>query len=275
MQSVPFMGQTGHLRLHRHWREPTSVMWDEIWNNTPAADYWRSSLQGELADDYERLFLKYLPKQAKLLEAGCGLGQVVLAMRARGFDCYGLDLAESVIANLSRNFPGVPFHQGDIRKLPYSDASFDGYISLGVIEHFIEGQEGMLREAARVTKPGGYIFVSVPALNGYRRFRCRYNLYDDTATEPFFESCLSVEELEALLRNAGFYPVEHSYTNTVMTFAQESPIRPLYRLIEDARYLRGAVDRALRWVLPKSWFGHMVMVVAKRDDRTGYTAIAQ
>jgi ubiquinone/menaquinone biosynthesis C-methylase UbiE len=219
-----------------------------------------------LAKCSQRLFLKYLSQGAKILEAGCGLGDIVLALRARDFGCYGLDFAGNVIKTLNENFPDMPFHRGDIRSLHYSDAFFDGYISLGVIEHFIEGQEGMLREAARVTKPGGYIFINVPALNAYRKLRCRYGFYAKKATEPFFEFCLSVDELKVLLRNAGFTPLEHSYQNTVMTFAQETPIRPLYRLIEDTRYIRSVVDRGLRLLLPKSWFGHMVMVVARRDE---------
>lgn len=268
MQSFPVMGTNGYDRLHRYWREPTGEMWDEIWNKTPSADYWSGSLSGQLASDQKRLFLKYLPKGSKLLEAGCGVGQVVLALRARGFDCYGLDFAENIIKLLNKQFPDVPFHCGDIRSLPYEDASFGGYISLGVIEHFTNGQDVMLNEAARVIKPGGYIFVSVPVLNKYRKLRIKLGLYGNQTeiSQPFFESCLSVEELESLLRDAGFEPVERSYMNTVMTFAQESPIRPLYRLIEDVRYVRGAVDRALRLLLPKSWFGHMVMVVARRNS---------
>lgn len=266
MQSVPVMGPNGHLRLLRHWREPDSSMWDDIWANTSAQDYWRDALAGQLAPDYAPLFLKHLPSGARVLEAGCGIGQVVLAMRAKGFDCYGLDYAADTIRLLNREFPDVPFDQGDIRSLPYEDNSFDGYISLGVIEHFIEGQEQMLREAARVVKPGGWLFVSVPALNGWRKLRCRLGRYDKKGTDPFFETCFSVEELEVLLRNSGFVPVEHSFFNTVMTFAQETVIRPLYRCIEDVRYVRGAVDRLLRLILPRSMFGHMIMIVARRNS---------
>jgi ubiquinone/menaquinone biosynthesis C-methylase UbiE len=194
------------------------------------------------------------------------VGQVVLAMRANGYNCFGLDFASSTIQMLNNEFPDVPFHKGDIRCLPYEDKSFDGYVSLGVIEHFTEGQDLMLSEAARVVKPGGLIFVSVPALNGWRKFRCRFGLYDTEATDPFFESCLSVEEFELLLINAGFTPVERSFQNTVMTFAQETPVRPLYRYIEDIRYVRGAIDRLLRFMLPKSLFGHMIMVVGQRNE---------
>ena len=264
MQSVPMMGPYGYLRLYRHWCEPDGAMWDKVWKNTPSNDYWRSALRGQLSSDLERPFLKYLSKGARILEAGCGVGQVVLALRARGFDCYGLDFAKTIIETLNNRFPDIPFDHGDIRSLPYPDNFFDSYISLGVIEHFTNGQDGILNEAARVTKPGGYIFISVPALNGYRKLRCNLKLYASTATEPFFESCLSVLEIKSLLVNSGFSPVEHSYQNTVMTFAQETPIRPLYRLIEDTRYIRGAVDKCLKLLLPKTWFGHMVMIVAQK-----------
>lgn len=263
MESIPVMGPNGYLRLHRHWRQADSSMWDDIWGKTPSRDYWQSALNGQMADDYRRIFLKYLPPGGKVLEAGCGVGQVVLALRAHGYNCFGIDYAENTIKLLNQQFPDVPFDHGDIRHLPYANNSFDGYISLGVIEHFSEGQERMLQEAARVVKPGGWLFLSVPALNGWRRFRSKAGLYERRATAPFFEACYSVEELEVLFKDAGFHPVEQSFQNTVMTFAQETIIRPIYLYIEDIRYIRGAVDRLLRLVLPKAIFGHMVMIVAQ------------
>ena len=265
MQSVPVMGPYGYPRLHRYWREPSGDMWDDIWTHTRFRDYWQSALQGQIAPDYDRLFRKYLPMGGRLLEAGCGVGQVVLALRAHGFDCHGLDYAEKVITLLRDEFPEVPFTQGDIRNIPYSDSEFDGYISLGVIEHFVDGQREMLTEAARVLKRGGHIFVSVPAYNRYRQWRTRMARYRKEANLPFFESCIAVEELNSLLCETGFTPLEISFTNPVMTFAQETPIRPFYRHIEDVRYVRGAVDRLLRLFLPKSWFGHMVMVVGRKN----------
>ncbi len=60
---------------------------------------------------------------------------------------------------------------GDIRDLPTPDGFFDGYLSFGVIEHFPQGQEQILAEAARVVRPGGLLLLSVPALNGYRKLR--------------------------------------------------------------------------------------------------------
>jgi hypothetical protein len=108
------------------------------------------------------------------------------------------------------------------------------------------------------------MFLSVPALNAYRALRIRLGTYDHEATEPFFEACYGLAELHELLHESGFEPIEHHYQNTVMTFVQETPLRPLYRLLEDTRYPRSAADRVLRLLLPRRWFGHMLMVVGRR-----------
>jgi SAM-dependent methyltransferase len=50
---------------------------------------------------------------------------------------------------------------GDVRDLPFRDASFDAVYSMGTIEHFDE-TERAVREIARVLKPGGRAIVGVP-----------------------------------------------------------------------------------------------------------------
>jgi SAM-dependent methyltransferase len=50
---------------------------------------------------------------------------------------------------------------GDVRDLPFRDASFDAIYSMGTIEHFDE-TERAVDEIARVLKPGGRAIVGVP-----------------------------------------------------------------------------------------------------------------
>ena len=268
MQSVPILTDNGFVRLNRYWMDPDSNLWDDIWENTDESSYWNSAIKGNLDKDYNRVITKYLSKGSKILEAGCGVGQVVLALRFKGYDCYGLDYAEKIISKLNLKFPDVPFHQGDIRALNYPNNSFDAYISLGVIEHFLIGQQNMIDEASRVTKSGGYIFISVPYLNKYRKLRIKLGLYNKENTipdTPYFESCFTEKELINLLNKSGFIQVENVYLNTIMPFIQESFLRPLYRPIEDVRYVRGFIDKILNLVLPKKWFAHMIMIVAKKN----------
>ncbi len=264
MDTVVVDGPYGFRRLERYWKEPDSDFWDDLWKRTDPSSYWVRAAKGDALGDYRELYLSNLKKGSRVLEAGCGVGQVVISLRARGFDCYGLDFADKTIANLKAVFPDAPFHVGDIHNVPFGDGFFDAYISLGVIEHFQSGQLRMVEEAGRVVRSGGHIFLSVPALNGYRQLRTHFKWWKSSSNLPFFESCISEEELTFLLDKSGFDFMGSTYTNPVMTFAQETYLRSAYRVIEDVRYVRGAVDRTLNMFLPDNWFGHMVMVVGRK-----------
>src|SRR6202040_957808 len=50
---------------------------------------------------------------------------------------------------------------GDVRDLPFRDASFDAIYSMGTIEHFNE-TERAVHEMVRVLKPGGRAIIGVP-----------------------------------------------------------------------------------------------------------------
>ena len=56
---------------------------------------------------------------------------------------------------------GLQSAVGDVRALPFRDASFDAIYSMGTIEHFDE-TERAVEEMARVLKPGGRAIVGVP-----------------------------------------------------------------------------------------------------------------
>ena len=133
-------------------------------------------MEGYLSNEYSNIIRRDVPINGKILEAGCGVRQVVLALRNRGYDCYGLDNAQRTIDLLRVHFPDLPFKFGDVKCLPFEDGFFDAYISLGVIEHFVEGQEDILFEAACVLRPEGKILLSVPTVNSYRSLRCRLGL---------------------------------------------------------------------------------------------------
>lgn len=112
---------------------------------------------------------KYVPRFGKVLEAGCGVGRYVFYLSKLGIDIEGLDFARDTIDFLRQWQTKYRFNQkfivGDVTNLPYEDNSLRGYISLGVVEHFIEGPNRPIKEAFRVLEPGGIAIITTPSVS--------------------------------------------------------------------------------------------------------------
>lgn len=125
-----------------------------------------TSMNGELIEAEHLARYRFAASFAsgrRVLDAGCGwaYGSELLA-RSGAASVAGVDVAESVIEAASvRVGPQVELLVGDIRKLPFPDASFDLVVCFEVIEH-IEGREQALAEFARVLEPDGVLVISSP-----------------------------------------------------------------------------------------------------------------
>jgi ubiquinone/menaquinone biosynthesis C-methylase UbiE len=115
------------------------------------------------------LFLSYLPIKGKILEAGCGLGRWVIFLKQHGYDITGIDNSELAITKLKDFDNSLQVESGEVLDIHYPDNYFDALISLDVIEHFEDGPTSALKEAHRILKSNGLIFVSVPTVNMIRK----------------------------------------------------------------------------------------------------------
>jgi SAM-dependent methyltransferase len=99
----------------------------------------------------------------RVLDLGCGRGEVLLACARAGADVAGIDYAEAGVAITRQTLadvPGAEVVQGDVAQLPWPDGSFDAVLSGDVIEHLVHADgEAMLREAHRVLRPAGRLVV--------------------------------------------------------------------------------------------------------------------
>ena len=99
----------------------------------------------------------------RVLDLGCGRGEVLLACAQRGARVAGIDYAAAAV-QLTRDtldgVDGAEVVQGDVSRLPWPDGSFDAVLSGDVVEHLVpEDADAMLREAHRVLRPGGRLVV--------------------------------------------------------------------------------------------------------------------
>lgn len=102
-----------------------------------------------------------IAKQAdKILDVGAGDGRWIDVLKREGIkaEFYAVDITDKVKEADANSIIG------DARMLPFKDESFDFVYSIGVIEHFPESLIAV-REHARVTKKGGYVFMIVPHLS--------------------------------------------------------------------------------------------------------------
>ena len=122
-----------------------------------------NEIQKELLDKI--LKLKGIDKNQKILEVGCGTGRFFIPLIKEGYNMYGLDYSEGMISKLKENikeenlkFDERRIIQGDARKMPFKENTFDLVISYRTLIH-IPDYELVLKEIGRVLKPNGIAII--------------------------------------------------------------------------------------------------------------------
>ena len=113
-------------------------------------------LGSKIRNDMLRAFLAPEPHDL-VVDLGCGSGRTLLWNRDWGATTIGIDISPFFSAEARA---GADLLIGDLRKLPFADATFTKALSLDVLEHLSpEALREMLAEASRVLAPGGALFV--------------------------------------------------------------------------------------------------------------------
>jgi dolichol-phosphate mannosyltransferase len=162
----------GRYRLQREPEFDPSVVdaqnWNEYWDKKKSRS---SAAYDVIATLYRNAIIKRRLEEtihrefadgARLLHAGCGSGQVDVALHERA-KIVAVDVSESALRSYLRENPRAQVQHASIFDLPFADASFDGAYNLGVIEHFTHSELGRaFSELRRVIKPGGKVVVFWP-----------------------------------------------------------------------------------------------------------------
>lgn len=100
------------------------------------------------------------PANLRVLDIGCGVGKTDRFLAGRLGALAGVDISPASIERARADNPGVPYHVYDGRRLPYADGSFNAAFLICVLHHVEpESRVSLLREAARVVRPGGRLLV--------------------------------------------------------------------------------------------------------------------
>lgn len=141
-----------------------------------------STFNARDAEAYERVmgrwsrrlaepFLRFTgePDGGRILEVGCGTGSLTERLLARPglVELAAIDIAERYVAFARSRFddPRLTIRQADAGQLPFGDARFDRTLSL-LTFHLMSDPARGVREAVRVTRPGGSVAAAVWDVEG-------------------------------------------------------------------------------------------------------------
>lgn len=217
---------------------------------------------------------KHLQKGAYILEGGCGLGNNVMALTKNGYRCTGVDYAQKSVKLLNEFFPHLEIEYGDLRDLKYDSECFDGYWSVGVIEHYFNGYEDIADEMYRVLKPNGILFLTFPYMSPLRKWKSRLKLYppvdNNTQSQPadFYQFALDHHRVVEFFSNRGFQLMETRPFSSYKGILEE--IRIADRLLKPLTDHKGKnpVIRLTRAVIDRLFVpvaAHCVLLVMKKE----------
>ena len=130
----------------------------KVWE---AGDYgvFARYMESGAIEFFDRLGIE---RGTKMLDVGCGSGQLTIPAAKRGIDVTALDLAENLVQQARERAKAegldIQIDQGDAEELPHGDEEFDVTMSF-IGSMFAPRPERVAAEKIRVTRPGGKIIM--------------------------------------------------------------------------------------------------------------------
>jgi SAM-dependent methyltransferase len=135
----------------------------------------------------------------RLLDVGCGAGNLLQAARKNGWNAQGLDVSAGAVKHV-RGL-GFEVYEGELQEAAFPSAHFDVVTAAELLEHLIDPQP-LLQEVARILRPGGLFWTTTPHARGLSgrvlglQWRCIW--------PPEHLQLFSIRGVKKLLNDAGF-----------------------------------------------------------------------
>ena len=133
-------------------------------------DQWAKDYEQDLAQDFEwlgpqrtvELFVKYVAKDSRVLDAGAGTGLVGMFLSQYGYgQIIAMDLSSGMLEEARKKSVYQEFHQMVMGEpLGFDTDSFDAVVSVGVLT-VGHAPASSLDELVRITRPGGHVLFSL------------------------------------------------------------------------------------------------------------------
>ncbi|RLG68585.1 hypothetical protein DRN93_02430 [archaeon] len=157
------------INEHRSTRSTASLYGQEHWEKAAkkfSTTYTESDPAVRREAEKKISFIeRHLMKKGSLLDVGCSFGFLVVALRDRGWDAYGIDTSEYALGKApTRVQPYVS--RMSVEKLEFEDNRFDIVTAFDILEHlYIEQIFAAAKEISRVA--GRFVLLRLPIQSPY------------------------------------------------------------------------------------------------------------
>lgn len=144
-----------------------------------------------------------ISKKARILDVGCGPGELIVSLLKKGYDLWGVDISQGMIEEAVKTIHEKGFPEwnqasvGDIEELDFNNSFFDVVVASGVIEYQKDDKKALV-EMNRVLRKGGFLILNVTNKYSYIRILegASARIKQNTATKSMLDFIKS-----RLLRN--------------------------------------------------------------------------
>ncbi len=153
---------------------------EKYWDNVAEEKEFTTPFQMEL-------FKQFVPKDAQILDVGCGYGRTLNELYQSGFtDLTGIDISKNMIHRGKNLFPHLNLTKPENNGISFGDKSFDGVLLLAVLTCIISDneQERLISEVHRILRDDGIVYINdflinidQPNIDRYEKYVPKYNNY--------------------------------------------------------------------------------------------------
>jgi Methylase involved in ubiquinone/menaquinone biosynthesis len=128
-----------------------------------AASY-DDGFEGKFSQRFYRLLLSSIDLKPSytVLDVGCGTGYLLRKMSEQQMIIgYGIDIEANMIDKAKRTCPEMDIQTSPSEKTPFGNNTFDVMTACMAYHHFSD-KEGFIKEAARILRTGGCLYIADP-----------------------------------------------------------------------------------------------------------------
>ena len=169
----------------------------------PSVEYRRNVL----AKNKFKQISEYFDKPGKVLDIGCGLGEVLSVFQDGGWNCTGIDFNSFAAEYAAKNFNLNIINKSIFDIDESSESSYDLIMLWGVLEHFYDPKK-ILKKVNKLLSPDGLLLLEVPSADSLlvRLIEATARPVDRIIEGDRHIMLFSVRSFEQITKACGFTP---------------------------------------------------------------------